>query len=241
MPLYEILATDHAVSVPDLPGFGDSSRPAWARNVRDLAVLTGQWMRTIKLGAAIVVGCGFGGWVAAELATMAPELYSHLVLVGAAGLPPRDGEILDQMMVNHSTYVRSAFNDQSAYESVFGDVVGDHVLLQWDLCREMVTRVTWKPYMYNRGLEPLLGGVDIPSLVVWGERDAVVPIECAERFSLALKAARVEVVPRAGHAVDLEQPEALAHACPPNPHARSLKPQRDERSRCSSHTLPNNR
>jgi pimeloyl-ACP methyl ester carboxylesterase len=208
-PLLADLATDHAVRAPDLPGFGRSERPAWARTVRDLAILMGQWMRRGP-GPAVVVGCGLGGWVAAEIATMAPELCSHLVLVGAAGLPPRDGEILDQMMLNHSTYVRSAFRDLDAYRAVFGDEITDEVLLGWDICREMVTRVTWKPYMYNRCLEPLLAEVAVPSLVVWGERDAVVPLECGERYAAGLAHARLEVVPGAGHAVDLEAPELLA-------------------------------
>ena len=47
-------------------------------------------------GPVALVGCGYGGWVAAELATMAPRRLSHLVLVGAAGILPRDGRIVCQ-------------------------------------------------------------------------------------------------------------------------------------------------
>jgi pimeloyl-ACP methyl ester carboxylesterase len=209
-PLLSDLATDHAVAALDLPGFGDSSQPQWARSVRDLAVLTGQWLRAVTGGPATVVGCGFGGWVAAELVTMAPELFSQLVLVGAAGLAPRNGEIFDQMMVNHSTYVQTAFRDLAHYEAVYGDSIEDDVLLRWDSCREMVTRVAWKPYMYHRSLEPLLSQPATPTLVVWGEHDRIVPLECGERFAAALPNARLEVVDKAGHAVDLEEPALLA-------------------------------
>jgi pimeloyl-ACP methyl ester carboxylesterase len=114
------------------------------------------------------------------------------------------------MMLNHSTYVRSAFRDVDAYRAVFGDDISDETLLGWDICREMVTRVTWKPYMYNRSLEPLLAEVAVPALVVWGQRDGVVPLECGERYAAALADARLEVIPDAGHAVDLEDPERLA-------------------------------
>jgi pimeloyl-ACP methyl ester carboxylesterase len=209
MPLYGDLAADHDVAVPDLPGFGDSARPPWARSTRDLALLMGHWLRATGDGPAIVVGCGFGGWVGAELATMAPELLSHLVLVGPAGIPPVAGEIFDQMMVNHAEYVYAAFHDEGAFRAVFPELTDD-VLLRLDTCREMVTRVTWKPYMYNRALEPLLRAVTVPTLLVWGARDRVVPLECGQRYLAALVDARLEIVEGAGHAVDLERPDRLA-------------------------------
>jgi pimeloyl-ACP methyl ester carboxylesterase len=130
--------------------------------------------------------------------------------VGAAGLLPDQGRILDQVLISHSEYVRSAFHHESAYEAVYGAEISDEVLLQWDLNREMTARVAWKPYMYNRRLVPLLPGVQVPTLVVWGDNDRVVPIECAYRFADMLGDARLEVVADCGHAVDLEQPFDLA-------------------------------
>ena len=200
----------------------------------------GQWLRIRNLGPVELVGCGFGGWVAAELATMAPELLKQLVLVGAAGLLPPQGRILDQFLISHSGYVRAAFSRPEAYEAIYpatgtddtarseatgtddtarseatgtddGEpTVGDSTLVAWDMNREMTTRVAWKPYMYNRRLHPLLSGVNVPTVLVWGDRDEVVPLECAHAYLEALPEASLEVVPNCGHAVDLENPEALA-------------------------------
>jgi pimeloyl-ACP methyl ester carboxylesterase len=204
------LAGGCEVWAPDLPGFGGSSRPVWARDVRDLALLVGWWLRGLGVGPVTVVGCGFGGWVAAELVTMCPELFSGLVLVGSAGLLPEDGRILDQVLISHSEYVRAGFSSDAAYEAVFGAELSDEVLLEWDRCREMVARVAWKPYMYNRRLVPLLRLVEVPTLVVWGELDRVVPPECGVAFAGLVPGARLEVVAGCGHAVDLEAPEVLA-------------------------------
>jgi pimeloyl-ACP methyl ester carboxylesterase len=206
----EALAAAHAVYAPDLPGFGQSERPDWARHPRDLAILMGWWLRQLHRGPVAVVGCGFGGWVAAELAVMFPEAFSHLVLVGAAGLLPERGRILDQVLISHSEYVRAAFGTTEAYEAVYSAELPDELLLQWDHNREMTARVSWKPYMYNRGLAPLLPLVPLPTLLVWGEHDRVVPIECAERYQSLLPDACLEVVAGCGHAVDLEQPAVLA-------------------------------
>ena len=121
--------------------------------------------------------------------------------------------------MSHSGYVQSAFSRQDVYEAIYtsnnGDdpdahPISDDTLVVWDMNREMTTRVAWKPYMYNRRLRPLLGGVAAPALVVWGENDAVVPLECAHAYVEALPDACLEVVPDCGHAVDLEAPEALA-------------------------------
>ena len=221
MPVHEALAANYTVHALDLPGYGGpegSERPDWARHTRDLALLVGHWLRAKELGPVELVGCGFGGWVAAELATMAPELLKRLILVGAAGLLPERGRILDQFLVSHSAYVQSAFSRPEVYEAIFassnGDdpdahPISDDTLVAWDLNREMTTRVAWKPYMYNRQLRPLLGGITVPSLVVWGDNDAVVPLECAHAYVDALPNARLEIVPDCGHAVDLEAPEAL--------------------------------
>ena len=222
MPVHEALAANYTVHALDLPGYGGpkgSERPDWARHPRDLALIVGQWLRANDLGPVELVGCGFGGWVAAELATMAPEVLKRLVLVGAAGLLPEQGRIYDQFLVSHSNYVQAAFSHPEAYEAIYannnGDdpdahPISDDTLVVWDMNREMTTRVAWKPYMYNRRLRPLLGGVTVPALVVWGDNDAVVPIECAHAYAEALPDARLEVVPDCGHAVDLEAPEALA-------------------------------
>lgn len=208
--LADDLATDHRVVLVDLPGFGRSSRPDWARHPRDLALLLGAWLRRRELHDVTVVGPGFGGWVAAELATMCPDRLGSLVLVGAAGLLPEEGRILDQVLVSHSQYVQAAFHDPAAYTEVFGDELTDELLVLWDESKEMTARVSWKPYMYNRQMAPLLAELDVSALVVWGEHDDVVPRSCADQYVRALPDARLEVVAGCGHAVDLEQPARLA-------------------------------
>src|SRR5712692_6468528 len=70
LPLYERLAETFTVYVPDMPGFGKSSRPDWARDVRDLAIIMVQFLDALRLERVTLAGFGFGGWVAAEIATM---------------------------------------------------------------------------------------------------------------------------------------------------------------------------
>ena len=211
LPFHDRLADSGArVVVPDLPGWGGSERPAWAREPRDIAIIVSHMLDALDLSDAKLVGLGFGGYVAAELATMNPSRLAALVLVGAAGLQPKDGFILDQMMLSHRRYIEESFRSAEAYAAAIGEEPPDDVRDLWDFSREMTARVTWKPYMFNRRLEPLLGDMHVPTLLVWGETDKVVPYACAEQYAAAIPNATIIVAEDAGHVVDLEQPERLA-------------------------------
>ncbi len=64
--------------------------------------------------------------------------------------------------------------------------------------------------MFNRRLAPLLREVETPALVIWGEKDEVVPVCCARQYTEALPNAKVEILPGAGHFVEMEEPDRVA-------------------------------
>jgi pimeloyl-ACP methyl ester carboxylesterase len=214
LPFYDALAERFTVLRPAHPGYDRSQRPEWMRSVRDVAVVYQALLAGLEATRApqsvSVVGLGFGGWIAAEMATMAPRALRRLVLVGAMGVKPERGEIADQALVSYIDYVRRGFADQAAFDRIYGAEPPTPTLEQWDLNREMTFRIAWKPYMYNPTLPHLLGGVATPTLVVCGRDDRIVPLECGERYAKALGDARLEIVEGAGHFVEMEKPEALA-------------------------------
>lgn len=210
LPLYDRLAGRFSVYVPDLPGFGASDRPDWARHPRDLAIMIHLLLDELGVDQAVFLGLGFGGWIAAEMATMNQRRVRRLVLVGAAGIQPREGEILDQIMISHQAYARAGFHADAPYEAQFGAEVPPETNSAWDFNRVMTSRVSWKPYMFSHQLPPLLPGVKTPTLLVWGEHDEVVPRICGQQYAEALPNARLVVVPESGHFVDMEQPDKLA-------------------------------
>ena len=164
----------------------------------------------LDLGPTLLMGSGFGGWVAAEAATMGPSQLSGLVLIGAAGIQPEEGEIVDIIMHEFGDYVRLGFSNDAAYEEIFGEDLEEDVKQLWDFSREMTARLTWKPWMFNRQLLPLLSEVPTPALLVWGADDRIIPRSSADLYNGALPNSRLEIVDGAGHLVEMEQPEALA-------------------------------
>ena len=210
LPFYDALAAQYDVLVPHHPGYSRSPRPDWMRSVRDIAVVYRSLLAELKIKDAALVGLGFGGWIAAEMASMAPGDLSHLVLVGAMGIKPPQGDILDLAITGYMDYARAGFHDQKAFDKVYGAEPPTDQLEMWDICREMSFRIAWKPYMYSQTLPHLLRGVRVPALVVWGDDDKVVPISAGKRYVEALPRAKLHVVESCGHCIDMEKPEVLA-------------------------------
>jgi len=210
LPFYDALAQHHDVLVPHHPGYSRSERPDWMRSTRDIAVIYRGLLNELGVKGAALVGLGFGGWIAAEMASMAPSDLSHLVLVGAMGIKPTGGDILDLAVTGYVDYARAGFHDQKVFDKVYGAEPSVDQLEMWDICREMSFRIAWKPYMYSQTLPHLLGAVRAPALVVWGDDDKVVPQSSGNAYVKALPNAKLEIVKASGHCVDMEQPDALA-------------------------------
>ena len=206
LDLHEKLATDFNVLVPDMPGWGGSERPLWARTVRDIAILVTHFANEVTDSAYHLAGFGFGGYVAAEIASMSESNLASLALIGAVGIQPREGEIMDQMMYSHRQYIEESFRDRDSYLSHFGEEPPQELRDLWDHSREMTARVSWKPYMFNRRLGELLKNVSVRTSLIWGEHDKVAPLDVAEQFRDALSNSQIHIVKNAGHVVEIEVP-----------------------------------
>lgn len=209
LPFHEALCAKASVIAPDLPGYGQSERPEWAREPRDIAILLHQFCDRMGLDRVAVVGLGLGGFIAAEMASMNSRRFSHIVMIGAPGLQPEEGEILDQMMVDFHEYVEAGFTQPDALVKHFGEEKGRPFRELWDYSREMTARLTWKPYMFSRRLAPLLKEVPTPTLLLYGRGDVVVPPVVGRQYQAAFGNATSELVD-GGHLLEYEDPEGIA-------------------------------
>ena len=206
------LAGRRRVHTITLPGFGASDLPAWARTIAHLASLTGHVLDAAGLDGAPLVGLGFGGWVAATIAATAPARVGALALVSPMGLKPVEGEIVDQFLFSARGYAASAVGGAERLgEVLVGEAAADPDAFL-DRSREAVTRVAWKPIGHDPALGGLLAEVRIPSLVVWGTDDRIVPPATARQWAACLRVDRVVMVDGGAHHVEVSHPDAVGAA-----------------------------
>jgi pimeloyl-ACP methyl ester carboxylesterase len=209
--LVAALASRFSVIAPSMPGFDDSERPDWVRSPRDLGGILLHVRDLMATGQPVVVGLGLGGWVAAEMATMCPERLRALVLVAPLGVQPRQGEITDPFLLSTDRYVEIGFADPEAYKRIFSEQeVGSEGWLRRERNREMTTRIAWKPRMFDQSLPFRLPQITTPTLILWGEKDAIMPRGGVERYRDAIQGAQLVTLPDLGHMLECEAPSLVA-------------------------------
>lgn len=193
------LARRYRVLVPDVIGFGRSRCPGRIPTMRELARHLCEWFELRGLRAPVVVGHSMGGEIALHLAARHAPAVGRLVLVDAAGVPRRIGpQGLLRFAVDLAPPRR--WGDPQFLPVIAGDalVAGPRVVLRaiGQILRDDV--------------RPLLPSIRVPTLIVWGEHDTVVPIADAHVLHRGIAGSRLVVVPGAAHNPMVDRPAAFA-------------------------------
>jgi pimeloyl-ACP methyl ester carboxylesterase len=206
------LAQRFRVVMPRPPGFGNTPRPGWFRTIGDIAYLCLDLLDRLDLRDATLVGSSFGGWVALEIAVRSTARISRLVLIDSLGLKfggREERDIADVYALAADEVLRRTFSDPARFTPDYAPLDEAEVqAIARD--REATALYGWKPYMHNPALVHWLHRVAMPSLVLWGDRDGVVPPAYGEKLATALPAARFETIVGAAHYPQIEHPEAVA-------------------------------
>lgn len=211
-PFLEELARNHRVIAPWLPGFGHSELPRSYTAIDDLAYFGLDLMDAMDLTDTALVGAGFGGWVAAEMAIRSTERLGTLTLIDALGVKFADHltrEIADIHAMYPDDVKKTLYSDPERF-GLETEGMSDEDLTALVRLGEAVVLFGWKPYMHNPRLRHWLHRINVPTLVAWGEKDAMVSSEYGRQYAAAIPGARFEIVSGAGHYPGLERPQETA-------------------------------
>jgi pimeloyl-ACP methyl ester carboxylesterase len=158
-----------------------------------------------------LVGTSLGGWIAAEMAVRDTARLASLTLVGAVGITAQGETIPDIFRMPVEENLRRFYADQERAARRVGDVAkADMRLVAKN--QATVTRLAYWPRFYNPDLGKWLHRVDVPTLLIWGAEDGLVPPKFGEAYRSLIPGAKLTVLPAAGHAPFDEQREAFLAA-----------------------------
>jgi pimeloyl-ACP methyl ester carboxylesterase len=210
LPVHQELASSATVIAPSHPGYGHTPAPEWITSVPHQAVFYNWYIQQAGLADVDLVGVGLGGWIAAEMAVMDSSRLRHLVLADATGLRPREGEIFDVFVAPWRQVIERGFFNPVQYQQMYGENPIQEFGGVREAGRTMSMRMCFKPYMHDPSLPGMLAKVRVPTLVVWGDHDTIVPLECGRHYAEAIPGAHLNVVPDCGHFAHLDQPRRFA-------------------------------
>jgi pimeloyl-ACP methyl ester carboxylesterase len=132
------------------------------------------------------------------------------VLVGPAGIRPPEGAIEDVFISRVRDYLDASVlkpSDTSEYANLYGGLQATPEQFEaWEDARAEVARLAWAPYLANLSLPHLLEGVTgLPTLLIWGKQDRIVPLSAAEVYRKSIAGAELVVFDECGHRPEIEK------------------------------------
>ncbi|WP_028067774.1 alpha/beta fold hydrolase [Solirubrobacter soli] len=212
----------HRVIAPDLPGFGGSEMPSGRISIQGFARVIDALCERLEIESPVVVGNSMGGFIGAELALAFPTRVTKLVLISAAGISAENMWREPVMAVGRLMAVGAArggvkqlpvVNRPRLRRAALQLVVRYPERLSVPLATELVVGAGSKGFV--GGLDAVLGysfrdrlpEIDVPTLIVWGRNDILIPVEDASEFKRLIgDNARLEVFDDTGHLAMLERP-----------------------------------
>jgi pimeloyl-ACP methyl ester carboxylesterase len=216
-------ARDHRVVALDLPGFGSSPMPPWQISIPAYGRFLRDFCERLRIDRCSLVGNSMGGFIASEVAITEPERVDDLTLVSAAGITwararrepaemlARMGRAATPLLIRFET---SAIRRARFRRRMFGGVFYDPNSLPRELIWENVVPALSSPGAYD-AMRTLVGydirdrleEIEVPTLIVWGRNDRVVPVPAAFSYQKRIgDNAELVIFDRCGHTPQIERP-----------------------------------
>src|SRR5579885_2426993 len=203
-PLMWLLSKEILVYAPDMPGFGKTPIAPEGVNISTHVLYLKRFLAALGYPRVILAGNSLGGWIATRFAVKHPERVKHLYLLNSAGLrreglqspytPDRDTARLAakriwDCQIPLPNFILDAFVRNSQRPAYAGFI---------------------KNYAQQEFLDPLLARIHVPTTIIWGTQDRLLPDSCAQDFHRGIAGSQLVLLPGVGHSPQSSSPAQVA-------------------------------
>lgn len=198
------LSRTHRVVAVDLPGYGESELGNRIHSVDDYVPFLDAWMDHAGWDEAVLVGSSMGGRLALQLALDYPKRVKALVLCNSSGLQLTDHPTMSPSQGTFAEFMKALFyrpSDQLLAARAASP------LPPWYETMQRLSAGTGRVDLTER-----LSEIQVPTLILWGEHDRVIPPAHAAAFQSGIKDSQLRYLPKCGHVPMLERPSEVNEA-----------------------------
>ena len=212
-PFLEMLSGQFDVIQPSHPGWPGSSGLDHLDDPVDMALFYLDLFDAMGLQQVNLVGASLGGMFAAEIAALGPQYVRRLVLCEPAGLWLDDHLPLDNFVASQEELMRALFADVDAAmarrppPNPEDQEATRQAMLQRQISMSAASKFVWP--IWDKGLKKRIHRIKAPTLIVWGEKDGLIPPVYGPEFQRLIPGSKLEVIPDTAHVPMTEAPQAF--------------------------------
>jgi pimeloyl-ACP methyl ester carboxylesterase len=195
-----LVKAGYRVYTPDLPGYGDSEKPAsFSYSIPDEAAIVVGYLDALGLKQVDLGGISMGGWIVQRLAADHPDRVERLMLFDPAGIkeaPAWNTSLFTPTSPDEVNQLNALLNPnpKPVPRYVAKDVVRLSNRNGWVIQRALQSMLSG-----NDITDDILPGLKMPMLIVWGTEDRVFPLEQGEKMHELAPQSQLAVIPGCGH------------------------------------------
>jgi 2-hydroxy-6-oxonona-2,4-dienedioate hydrolase len=205
VPKYHVYAIDQI-------GFGHSDKPLLDYKIATFVDFLQGFMQAQNIAKATLVGNSLGGWIALDFAVQHHGMVDKLVLVDSAGMPWMQAATVDlnaSSLAGMRALLESLFYDKKMVtDNLVRQVFTDHVRNN----DAYTIQRTLAGFATPQFEDTKLASIHVPTLVVWGRQDELIPVASGEKLRDGIAGAKLVVFEQCGHVPQIEKPAEFNQA-----------------------------
>jgi len=212
LPFFDQLAARFDLLVPDHPSYGRSPTPDWLDSVGDLGFFYLDFLGALDLTDVHVIGQSLGGWIALEMAVRNTSRIKSLTLMAPAGIRIKGKPAANVMIMDRTQLINALYADPKLAEQMLAmEPTADQIA---EIVNNNVAtaRLAWQPRLFNPNLRKWLHRIDVPTHIIWGDKDQIIGPDYAAEFAGLIDGSALTMIENAGHIPQVEQLDAVMKA-----------------------------